>query len=136
MDLLCMLAPTWRRPWISVNWLFKYIYLNNYEILSKTKIVSTLKLCDQPFSSLSSCLMCWMGSILFSFLQQNNWNLVFQAIFNFVVHKRMNQWLHICNVHCFWNGSSCDAIMLSCVGFPLIFPLEFSWFSWKTKKTN
>ena len=31
------------------------------------KNASTHKLCNQPFSSLSSCLMCWMDSILFYF---------------------------------------------------------------------
>jgi len=36
--------------------------------------------------------MCWLGSILFSFMQQNNWKSIFNMINKFDVHKRINEW--------------------------------------------
>ena len=59
LDLLCMLVPIRRHPWTNVSQLFKYSDHNQYEILiSQDENLSTQNLCEQPFSSLLSRLMC------------------------------------------------------------------------------
>lgn len=46
-----------KHTWIIVNQL-KYIHHHKYEILREENTLSTHKLCDEPFSAFSSCLMC------------------------------------------------------------------------------
>ena len=100
MVLLCMLAPVWRRSMmIFVKQLKKYkneIYLSCYK-----EVTITHKLRYQPFSSLSSSCMCWMGSIFFSFLQENTWKLIFNANFFFfylMIEKFNDYILHLKHV--------------------------------------
>ena len=91
-----MLTPTRRHPWTSVSQLFKYNNHNKYEILiSEDKNVSTHKLWNQPFSSLSSYLMRWMDSLLISFFQQTNWKLVFHVIIKFDANKNKSMIIYV-----------------------------------------
>ena len=78
MSLLCMLAPIRRHSRIVVVKQLK-IYKNETLGCYKEILTITHKLWYLPFYSLSFCFMCWMISILFSFLQENTWKLIFNA---------------------------------------------------------
>ena len=101
MALLCMLAHVQRHPRVASVNKIKYKDHNQYEITSFFKeITTTHKLCYQPLFSFSSCLMCWMGSILFYFLQQNNWKLIFNVkLINYMhIIENFNDYIHLKHV--------------------------------------
>ena len=78
----------------------KYTNNNHYKILiSYKEITNTHKLYYQPLFSLSSYLVCWLGSILFSFMQQNNWKLIFNVeLIKMYIILRINDFIHLKHV--------------------------------------
>lgn len=98
MVLLYIVASIRKHTWMIINQL-KYICHNKYEILSNENVLSTHKLCNQPFSTLSSRLVCWLSSIFFSSMQQKkNWKLILHSIIKLYVHRKIKEYIHLMHI--------------------------------------
>ena len=83
------------------------------------------KLLYQPPFSLSSNLMCWLSSILFSILQQKNWKIIFNVeLINYLyIIEKINDFIHLKHV------VDMNPLAMQLCPFPWPSPCTLSWSS-------